>query len=172
MIIWLIGISGAGKTTLGKNLERFYKDKGFKTYRLDGDEVRNLFDNDLGYTIEDRELNVKRIILGAYVLDQNDIIGIICNISPFQNLRDLARRKIAGYNEIYLEKDIQISIKDDVKGIYKENMGKTDIIGLGQCFDEPTNCDLHIKVDEMTEDESFQMIKKYIAGKYGDKYGD
>lgn len=172
MIIWLIGISGAGKTTLGRKLEKFYKDKGLKTYRLDGDEVRNLFDNDLGYTIEDRELNVKRIILGAYVLDQNDIIGIICNISPFQPLRELARRKISGYNEIYLEKDIQISIENDVKGIYKENMGKTDIVGLGQRFDEPTNCDLHIKVDEMTEEESFEIIKKYIAGKYGKQYGD
>lgn len=170
MIIWLIGISGAGKTTLGRKLEKHYKDKGLKTYLLDGDEVRNLFENDLGYTDADREANIKRIILGAYLLDRNDIIGIICNISPFQHLRDLARRKIAGYNEIYLDKDIQVSMKNDVKGIYKENMGKTDIVGLGQRFDEPVNCDLCIKVDEMTEDESFKMIQEYIAGKYGEQY--
>ena len=105
MIIWLIGILGAGKTTLGRKLEKFYKDKGLKTYLLDGDEVRDLFENDLGYTDQDREANIKRIILGTYLLDRNDIIGIICNISPFQHLRDLARRKIEGYNEIYLDKD-------------------------------------------------------------------
>lgn len=173
MIIWLMGISGAGKTTLGRKLESYYKqEKGLKTYLLDGDEVRNLFDNDLGYTDAEREANIRRIILGAYLLDRNEIIGIICNISPFQKLRDLARRKIPGYNEIYLEKDIQVSMKNDVKGIYKANIGKTDIVGLGQRFDEPVNCDLRIKVDEMSEEESLEQIKEYIVGKYGEKYGD
>lgn len=172
MIIWLIGISGAGKTTLGRKLEKYYIDKGFRTYLLDGDEVRNLFENDLGYTDADREANIKRIILGTYLLDKNDIIGIICNISPFQHLRDLARRKISGYNEIFLDKNINISIKNDVKGMYKNNIGKTDIVGMGQRFDEPVSCDLRIKVDEMTEDESFEIIKQYIAEKYGEEYGD
>ena len=172
MIIWLMGISGAGKTTLGKKLEEFYKKKEYRTYLLDGDEVRQLFENDLGYTDDDREANIKRIILGAYLLDRNDIIGIICNISPFQHLRNLAKRKIAGYNEIYLKKNIQISIQNDVKGIYKENIGKTDIVGLGQRFDEPVNCDLCIEVDKMTEEESFQMIKDYIAAKYGEGYDE
>ena len=87
-------------------------------------------------------------------------------------MRDLARRKIAGYNEIYLDKDIQVSMKNDVKGVYKENVGKTDIVGLGQRFDEPVNCDLRIKVDEMTEEESFEMIKEYISNKYGEAYSD
>ncbi len=170
MIIWLIGISGAGKTTLGRKLDSFYRSKGYKTYLLDGDEVRSLFENDLGYTDADREANIKRIILGAYLLDRNDIIGIICNISPFQHLRDLARRKIEGYNEIFLDKDINISMKNDVKGVYKENLGKTDIVGMGQRFDEPLSCDLRIEVDSMTEDESFVMIKNYIAEKYGEEY--
>lgn len=171
MIIWLLGISGAGKTTLGRKLERYYKGKGLKTYLLDGDEVRDLFENDLGYTDADREANIKRIILGTYLLDRNNIIGIICNISPFQHLRDLARKKIEGYNEIYLEKDIQISMKNDVKGVYKKNV-ETDIVGLGQRFDEPIHCDLRVKVDEMSEDESFEMIKRYIADKYGEEYND
>ena len=170
MIIWLIGISGAGKTTLGRMLEKYYKDKGYKTYLLDGDEVRDLFENDLGYTDEDREANIKRIILGAYLLDRNDIVGIICNISPFQHLRDLARKKIEGYNEIWLDKDIRISMKNDVKGVYKNNIGKTDIVGMGQRFDEPVSCDLRIKVDEMSEEDSFRLIKEYIIDKYGVDY--
>ncbi len=170
MIIWLIGISGAGKTTLGKGLEKYYSSKGKKCYLLDGDEVRDLFENDLGYSNSDREANIKRIILGAYLLDKNDIIGIICNISPFQHLRDLARKKIAGYNEIFLDKDINISAKNDVKGIYKDNSDGASIVGLGQQFDDPVKCDLRIEVDKMSEEESLQMIIEYIKEKYGKEY--
>lgn len=167
MIIWLIGISGAGKTTLGRKLEEHFVSIGKKCYLLDGDEVRDLFDRDLGYTDADREANIKRIILGAYLLDRNDIIGIVCNIAPIERLRQLARKKIAGYNEIYLKKDIQISIKNDVKDMYQNNIGKTQIVGLDTSFDEPQTPDLVIEVDKESEEESYQKILDYIGEKYG-----
>lgn len=170
MVIWLIGISGAGKTTIGRELETHFKDIGKKCYLLDGDEVRDLFDRDLGYSDADREANIKRIILGAYLLDRNDIIGIICNIGPLEHLRQLARKKIAGYNEIYLKKDLQISMKNDVKGVYQENMGKTQIVGIDATFDEPQMPDLVLEVDKMTVEESCQAVLDYIIAKYGDEY--
>lgn len=170
MIIWLIGISGAGKTTIGRRLEKYLNGLGKKCYLLDGDEVRDLFDRDLGYSDADREANIKRIILGAYLLDRNDIIGIICNIGPLEHLRQLARKKIAGYNEIYLKKDLQISMKDDVKGVYQENLGKTEIAGIDATFDEPQTPDLVMEVDKMTVEESCQAVINYIADKYGEEY--
>ncbi len=63
-------------------------------------------------------------------------------------------------------------MKNDVKGMYREHVGKTDIVGLGQRFDEPVSCDLRIAVDSMTEEASFEMIKRYVAGKYGEEYDD
>lgn len=168
MIIWLIGISGAGKTTIGRKLEQHFNEIGVKNYLLDGDEVRDLFDRDLGYSDADREANIKRIILGAYLLDRNDIVGIICNISPLEHLRRLARKKIEGYNEIYLKKDLQASMRDDVKGVYRENVGKTQIVGIDASFDEPQHPDLVLEVDHMTQQETYEAVLDYIAQKYGD----
>ncbi len=170
MILWLIGISGAGKTTIGRKLEKHFQEIGKKCYLLDGDEVRDLFDRDLGYSDADREANIKRIILGAYLLDRNDIIGIICNIGPLEHLRQLARKKIAGYNEIFLKKDIQISMKNDVKGVYAENMGKTQIVGIDATFDEPKTPDLVLEVDKMTEEETYKAVLNYVVNKYGKEY--
>lgn len=165
MIIWLMGISGAGKTTIGKRLEAYLRQQHIKNYLLDGDEVRDLFDRDLGYSDSDREANIKRIILGAYLLDRNDIVGIICNISPLEHLRALARKKIPGYNEIYLKKDLKISMENDVKGVYRENMGKTQIVGIDAAFDEPQHPDLVLEVDKMTEDETYQAVLDYMTEK-------
>lgn len=171
MIIWLMGISGAGKTTIGRMLEEYFNKNGVKTYLLDGDEVRDLFDRDLGYSDADREANVKRIILGAYLLDRNGIAGIVCNISPLEHLRALARKKIAGYNEIYLKKDLRISMENDVKGVYQENIGRTQIVGIDASFDEPVNPDLVLEVDRMTEEETFQAVRAYLEQKYGPDVG-
>ncbi len=168
MILWLIGISGAGKTTLGQKLENYFNKIGRKCCLLDGDEVRDLFDRDLGYTEADRETNIKRIILGAYLLDKNDIIGIICNIGSVEHLRQLARKKIAGYNEIYLKKDLNISLKNDVKGMYRKNVGKTQIVGIDIVFEEPKTPDLILNVDNESEEESYQKILNYVKEKYGD----
>lgn len=170
MILWLIGISGAGKTTIGKRLEQHFNYIGKKCYLLDGDEVRDLFDRDLGYSDADREANIKRIILGAYLLDRNGIIGIICNIGPLEHLRQLARKKIADYNEIYLKKNLRISMKNDVKGIYADNMGKTQIVGIDATFDEPQMSDIILEVDKMSEDETYQAVLDYVVNKYGEEY--
>ena len=157
MILWLMGISGAGKTTTGRNLERYFNEKGVKNYLLDGDEVRDLFDRDLGYSDADREANV--------------IVGIICNISPLEHLRALARKKIAGYNEIYLKKDLRASMENDVKGVYRENAGKTQLVGIDASFDEPRHPDLVLEVDKMTEEETCQAVLGYVRQKYGPELG-
>lgn len=170
MVIWLIGISGAGKTTIGLKLKDYFNKTGKKSYLLDGDEVRNLFDNDLGYSNYDRVMNIKRIILGAYLLDKNEIITIVCNIAPFESLRKLARNKILDYNEIYLKKDLKISINHDVKNMYVNNLGKTAVVGVDINFDEPCNSDLILDVDKTSEEETFRIIKNYIIDKYGEEY--
>ena len=166
MVIWLIGISGSGKTTLGQGLKKYLEAMGEKCYVIDGDLVRGFYDNDLGYSKEERVANIKRIMLAAYVLGQNDIATIVCNISPFEELREFARRKISDYNEIYLMKSVKASRAQDVKRMYKNNVGKTDIVGIDLKFDEPRNSDLTINVDEESVEESLGRIIGFIENKY------
>ena len=166
MVIWFIGISGAGKTTLGIKLKEHLDRMGRKSCMIDGNLVRDFFDNDLGFSREDRFANIKRIMLAAYTLSQNDIITIVCNISPFQELRDFARMKIADYNEIYLNKDLATSQEDDFKGIYKNNIGKTEIVGMDLNFDEPKESDLTVDTGGESVEESFQKILAYLTQKY------
>lgn len=163
-----MGISGAGKTTLGKRLIKHYRELGKQAYLIDGDDVRNFFDNDLGYSKEARMQNIKRIIFAAHVCDENDIVTVVANISPFEELRRFARKKIKGYNEIYLKRDLQVSMKNDVKGVYRDNLDKTALVGVDLAFDEPKNSDLTLEIEHYTEEQAFDAILSCLQKKYGE----
>lgn len=156
MVIWLLGISGSGKSTLGKELKNYFDNSNISSYIIDGDIIRSFYENDLGYTKEDREANIKRILLSAYILEQNNIIPIVCNISPFEQLRDFARKKFDNYIEIYLKRDIN-NIKNK-KTVYKDK----NVVGVDIKFEEPKNSNLIIDTNKLTKEESLNHILKYL----------
>ena len=164
MIIWLIGISGSGKSTLGSLLcSRISKTEN-RVRLIDGDIVRAFFNNDLGYSKKEREENIKRIIYGAYLLENENIITIVCNISPFQKLREFCRFKFKNYIEIYLEKDFETAKKNDFKGVYnKSKISCSDIVGSDILFDYPTSCDLKISTDSCSIENSLEKIVEFLS---------
>lgn len=168
MVIWLMGISGSGKSTLGIKVKEYYDKNNIKAFIIDGDIVREFFDFDLGYTKNDRIENIKRVILSAFFLEKNGIVVIVCNISPFENLRNFARRKFQDYNEIFLSKNIEVAKKNDVKKVYEKNIDSTPIVGVDIFFEEPLNSNLKIDIDAESIDESYQKIINYIESKNND----
>lgn len=162
MVIWLLGISGSGKSTLGKKLKGHFDRHNMRSFLLDGDVVRDFFDNDLGYSTEERKQNINRILLAAYTLEKNGIIPIVCNISPFESLRNFAREKYQNYVQIYLHKEIKEAQKNDVKNIYRDNLNVSPIVGIDLHFEKPLNNELVLFVDEETEEESFSKILIYL----------
>lgn len=162
MVVWILGISGSGKTTIGSWLGNELKSQhNLNAFLIDGDLVRSFFDGDLGYETKDRRANIKRIMLAANVLEQTGTIPIVCNISPFQDLRDLCRTKFNHYVEIYLKRDIQEAIKNDIKGIYKNNHNL--IIGRDLKFDIPECPDLVVDTNEETVSESKHNVYSFIT---------
>ena len=138
MVIWLLGISGSGKSTLGEKLKQKLDRHQINNTLIDGDKFRNFFDNDLGYAVEDRRENIKRIISAAKMAEELKHVTIVCNISPFQDLRNFCKYKFNQYIEIFLDRQIEEAIKDDVKKIYKKSKLK-NIIGFDIKFDIPQN---------------------------------
>jgi len=164
MIIWLLGISGSGKTTLAKELKKYFDKRNIKSFIIDGDYVRDFFDRDLGYSKKERKENIKRVMISAKVLEDNGIIPIVANISPFEELRDFARRKFNDYIEIYLKRDIKnINNKDFV---YNDK----NVVGVDLEFDEPMNADVVIDTAKLSIDESIKKIIDKIKDVNADKF--
>lgn len=157
MVIWLLGVSGAGKTTLGTMLKTYLDSKNIPNCIIDGDIVRNFYNNDLGYTKEDRVANIKRILLSAYLLEQNGIIPIVCNISPFQELRDFAKEKLKDYVEIYLKRNL-----DDIHNKDTVYNGR-DVVGVDVTFEEPRTPSLIINTSTMNAHDSLKSIIQHIG---------
>ncbi len=170
MVLWLLGISGAGKSTLGNKLKEYCDQLKKKSWVIDGDSIRDFFDNDLGFEREDRIQNIKRIILAAHALSENGTIAIVCNISPFEELRQFARKKLKNYDQIYLKKNLNTSRQEDVKNMYRNHVGKTPVVGVDLQFDEPHNSDLVLDVENETVDQSFQKIKTHLKQKFPEQF--
>ena len=162
MVIWIIGISGSGKSTLGNMLKKHFDEKKIKSQIIDGDAVRTFFEDDLGYSLKDRQQNIKRILLASYFLEKNGVIPIICNIGPFESLRIFARDKFEDYIQIYLHKEIESAKKNDVKNVYKENINVTPIVGLDLLFEEPKINELFLRVDQESKEDSLKRIIDYV----------
>ena len=146
MVIWLIGLSGAGKTTLANKIVADANQNGINTVLLDGDVIRDVFNNDLGYSMEDRLLYAQRICqLGKFLDDQG--INVVCAIlSIFPETRDWNRDHIKNYYEVFIDTPIENLIDRDSKGIYsKFNRGEiSDVAGMDIKFPLPNQADLVI----------------------------
>ena len=119
MVIWIIGLSGSGKTTI---LDKVYDDvkSTFKNIvKIDGDIIREVFNNDLGHTIEHRKRNARRISKLCQFLENQNIIVLCSILSAFEYDREWNRSNLLDYKEIYIKTQRKVLIKRDSKGLYK-----------------------------------------------------
>ena len=167
-IIWLTGISGAGKSTLAKQIVETMLAQNIAVQLLDGDEVRNFFEGDLGYSRKERILNVRRIAFAAFLLAQHGINVVVSNIAPYYEVRDFVREKLKNqYIQVYVKTSIETAIKRDVHGHYKKfKTGEmSNIIGLDDNYDIPRNPNLIVDTNIESVEESFKKILTLLKEK-------
>ena len=147
MIIWIIGISGTGKTTIGKKLFNKIKRKHFNTVFLDGDILRNVWGDDLGHKISDRKKNALRILKLCQLLNKQKIHVVCCLLSIFPLIQQKARKTLKKYFQIHLTAPIKELLRRDTKKIYKNYYNKKikNVVGLDLPFPKTYKSDLTIE---------------------------
>lgn len=159
-VLWMTGLSGAGKTTIALELFRQLENRNLRLERLDGDVVRESLTKDLGFTAEDRRTNIERITFVAKLLSRNEV-GCICSfISPYQSVRDYVRDNTTNFLEVYVNAPLDVVIERDVKGLYKKAIAGEipNFTGISDPFEAPENPDIEVHTDQQTVAESAAFI--------------
>jgi adenylylsulfate kinase len=169
--LWFTGLSGAGKSTLTEHLTKLFKERGYKVEVLDGDEVRTNLSKGLGFSKEDRDINIGRIGYVARLLSRNGVIAITAAISPYKDVRDGVRalhdENGVPFIECYAEATIEALTDRDVKGLYKKALAGEikNFTGISDPYEAPENPEIRVRTDQQTIDESAEIILSYLRGK-------
>lgn len=165
-VIWLTGLSGAGKSTIAINLEKNLSEIGKYVYLLDGDILRNGINKDLGFSEADRNENVRRISEIAALFKDAGFIVIVACISPFIEMRVNAMNVIGGecFSEVYISTSLEICIERDVKGLYKAAIeGKIPhFTGISSPYEPSEESNLKIDTTKADVYQSTKIIIEYL----------
>ncbi len=161
MVIWLMGLSGAGKSTIATGLEAKLNESGFFTFAMDGDLIRSGICSDLTFTEADRLENIRRVVEISRMLVHKNIITICSFITPMQKQRELCREGLNGqYFEVFVDCPVSVCEERDVKGLYKKarNNEIPNFTGINAGFERPLHSDLVLNSYENSPQECIELV--------------
>lgn len=158
--LWFTGLPCSGKTILANAVAEELKKRGMKVERLDGDIVRKSLTRDLGFTGEDRNMNIERVTFVAKLLTRNGVAVLASFVSPYNKIRNYSRKEIQDYILVYVKCSLTECERRDVKGMYaKAKSGEIkNFTGIDHPFEEPENPDILVETDKQSVEESKQII--------------
>jgi adenylyl-sulfate kinase len=164
MFIQMTGLSGAGKTTLARAVEKKLKTKGYKVEIIDGDEYREGLCNDLGFSKEDRNTNIRRLGFVGKVLSRNNVVTIMSAINPYKELRK-ELEETCGAKTVFIKCPVEKCIDRDVKGLYAKALSGEikNFTGISDPYEEPVYADLVIATHELSLEASVDLLEEFIT---------
>jgi len=164
--LWLTGLSGSGKSTIAQALERRLHNEGFFAQVLDGDNIRSGINNNLGFSIEDRQENIRRIAEISKLYLHSGVITINSFVSPTISIRQSAKDIIGAddFLEVFINTPLEICEARDVKGLYKKaRRGEIKgFTGIDSPYEAPLNPDLEVPTHNQSVDKSVGLIYDYL----------
>jgi adenylyl-sulfate kinase len=170
LCLWLTGLSGSGKSTIGRAVERELRTRGHRVEVLDGDVVRRNLTSGLGYSRIDRDTNVGRIAFVADLLARNGIVVIVAAISPYRDARGKARSLMGGrFAEVYVRASVDECERRDVKGLYKRaREGELDqFTGVSDPYEEPETPEMVVHTEREEPTDSAKRVVALVEQKLG-----
>jgi adenylyl-sulfate kinase len=165
-LIWFTGLSGSGKSTLAVQLEAQLYTLGFKTYLLDGDNIRAGLNKDLSFTEEGRVENIRRIGEVSKLMLDAGLVVLSAFISPFEADRRQVERIVGkeNYIEVFVNAPIEVCEQRDVKGLYKKaRAGEVkNFTGIDSPYEAPENPDITIHTHQMSLEQSIAELMKTV----------
>ncbi len=158
--VWFTGLSGAGKTTISRAVEKELRSRGYLVEILDGDIVRENLTKGLGFSKEDRDENIRRIGFVAHLLTRNGVIVLVSAISPYREIREEVRDRIKDFLQVYVNAPLAVCEERDVKGLYKKaRAGEIKhFTGIDDPYEDPLHPDVECHTDNETEAESVAKV--------------
>jgi bifunctional enzyme CysN/CysC len=172
-VAWLTGLSGSGKSTIANAAEKTLHEQGYRTYILDGDNVRHGLSKDLGFTVADRVENIRRIAEVAKLMVDAGVIVLTAFISPFRDERDMAKSLFEpdDFLEVFIDTPLAVAEERDTKGLYKKaRSGKLpNFTGIDSEYQPPINPSLILETEGLTVAESAKVLVELISIRAEDK---
>jgi adenylylsulfate kinase len=158
--VWFTGLSGAGKTTISHLVEKELRAQGYNVEVLDGDLVRNSLSKGLGFSKEDRDVNIRRIGFVAHLLTRNNVIVLVSAIAPYHKIREELRQIIGNFVEVYVNAPLEICEQRDVKLLYKKARAGLikNFTGIDDPYEPPSNPEVECRTDRESVTESVNKV--------------
>jgi bifunctional enzyme CysN/CysC len=165
-VVWLTGLSGAGKSTIANLVEKKLHFLGKHTIILDGDNIRHGLNRDLGFTDAERVENIRRVAEVAKLMVEAGLIVIVSFISPFAAERKMARELFAEgeFGEVFVDAPLHMAESRDSKGLYqKARRGEIQhFTGISSPYEAPAAPEIHIHADQMLAEDAAEKIVEWL----------